>query len=449
DSFFGADGSTVIVLTYVPTGQGLLIQYRLTDGTPNDDVGTGRIREIFVEGWTNGKSDPILGIKLDNKDPQKGESQGKGSPLVFDLDDDGYDLISFADSAVYFDLDADGFAERTAWVSPDDGLLALDRDGNGRIDDVTELFGVEQVRPIATAEELPEESGFDKLALLDSNADGVIDSSDAQFAELVVWQDQNSDGETDAGELRTLSELGITSIDLGFIRQVETQGQSFVADHSTFTFSSGSTGQVADIFFAADTFDTIERLGDLEIDLGTQNLPYLIGSGEASDLDVAMTRDPLLKQMVEDLSALTLSDAHLLAGKVEAILFRWFDVEDVAPDSRGFFTDGQRLAALEKLDGSPFVQVGVTSDPRPQAGALLAEGWQDYMARSMAQLLAQTSLGEELIPGFRYVAGAAFEVDASVSLTSILDAMAAASPTDMAAKVLYWHGTTQVLSSLR
>jgi hypothetical protein len=42
---------------------------------------------------------------------------------------------------VYFDIDNDGFAERVGWVSPQDGQLARDLNGNGKIDDITELFG--------------------------------------------------------------------------------------------------------------------------------------------------------------------------------------------------------------------------------------------------------------------------------------------------------------------
>lgn len=63
------------------------------------------------------------------------------SPLVIDLDGDGVELVSLADSTAYFDLNVDGFAERTGWVSSDDGLLALDVNGNGQIDDNSELFG--------------------------------------------------------------------------------------------------------------------------------------------------------------------------------------------------------------------------------------------------------------------------------------------------------------------
>ena len=55
-------------------------------------------------------------------------------PLVLDLDGDGVELVRLESSSTYFDLDNDSFAERTAWVRPDDGLLARDINGNGRWD---------------------------------------------------------------------------------------------------------------------------------------------------------------------------------------------------------------------------------------------------------------------------------------------------------------------------
>jgi hypothetical protein len=70
------------------------------------------------------------------------------SPLVLDLDGDGVatDLTHAYDGGrVFFDIDADGFAERVGWVNPDDGLLAMDVNGNGRIDDITELYGDDQM----------------------------------------------------------------------------------------------------------------------------------------------------------------------------------------------------------------------------------------------------------------------------------------------------------------
>jgi hypothetical protein len=62
------------------------------------------------------------------------------SPLVLDLNGDGVKTISKS-AGIHFDLDGNGFAETTGWVDKNDGLLVLDKNGNGKIDNGTELFG--------------------------------------------------------------------------------------------------------------------------------------------------------------------------------------------------------------------------------------------------------------------------------------------------------------------
>ena len=126
----------------------------------------------------------------------------KGDPIVLDLNGDGIQLTSLDGSTTHFDFAGDGFAERTAWVSAGDGLLAIDDNGNGIIDNGSELFGS------------PTEDGFAVLEKLDTNGDGKIDAQDADFGKLRVWIDANGNGVTDPGELKTLSELSIVSISL-------------------------------------------------------------------------------------------------------------------------------------------------------------------------------------------------------------------------------------------
>ena len=107
----------------------------------------------------------------------------------------------------YPDLLASGEPVSTAWPSARDGLLALDRNGNGRIDDGTELFG----ESTAGRER---SDGFAALAELDANGDGILDRRDPGFAHLVVWRDRNRDGKSTPEELASLDEVGVRSLDV-------------------------------------------------------------------------------------------------------------------------------------------------------------------------------------------------------------------------------------------
>ncbi len=125
-------------------------------------------------------------------------------PVVIDLDRDGFELLAVHEG-VNFDLYGAGRVQAVAWVSSDDGLLALDRNGNGKVDDGTELFGNIE-REFA--------DGFAHLRTLDSNGDGTLNADDNQFSELLVWRDGNSDGVSTADELMSLASVGVTAIPL-------------------------------------------------------------------------------------------------------------------------------------------------------------------------------------------------------------------------------------------
>lgn len=139
------------------------------------------------------------------------------SPVVVDTDGDGFEFTS-AEGGVSFDLDADGHADRVAWTAADsdDAFLFLDRNGNGRVDNGTELFG--NVTPQAYA---PVPNGFVALALYDDpihdgNGDGLVDGADAVYYRLRLWRDANHDGASEPGELHTLESLRIDSISLAY-----------------------------------------------------------------------------------------------------------------------------------------------------------------------------------------------------------------------------------------
>ena len=96
----------------------------------------------------------------------------KTDPLVINLDTD---IGSVTDQKFLFDLDSDGDEEEISFAGKGSGFLALDRNGDGRIGDGSELFGTKSG------------DGFKDLAAFDEDGNGWIDENDSIYSKLKVW----------------------------------------------------------------------------------------------------------------------------------------------------------------------------------------------------------------------------------------------------------------------
>jgi hypothetical protein len=165
-----------------------------------------------------------------------GQSPQQVDPLVLDLAGNGFSTSGLS-RPVRFDLDADGRIDSISAPTGDDALLALDRNGNGRIDDGRELFGDQHGAA----------NGFAELARFDDNGDGRIDAADAVFDKLRLLR-FDAQGRQ---QLQTLGEAGVSAIDLR-ARDVSIALGAYdqVAQLGRFEFTDGRSGQAADLLLA-------------------------------------------------------------------------------------------------------------------------------------------------------------------------------------------------------
>jgi Ca2+-binding RTX toxin-like protein len=243
-------------------------------------------------------------------------------PLALDLDGDGVvrTVAENGAAGALFDHNGDGIRTATGWVDGSDGILVWDRNGNGRVEDGTELFGDN-----TTAAGAGFTDGFQALGSLDSNHDGVINALDARFNEIKVWQDVDGDGISDAGELKTLAELGIESFSL----DSTTAGNGAVAGGRLFGTGSfvrrnadgtTTTGLMQDFLFDHDGVYS-EYIDPVAVDPAVADLPTLGAVGRLREMHQAASLSPALAQALQALVA-TSSRAEL-KGRVADVLLEW------------------------------------------------------------------------------------------------------------------------------
>ncbi|MFZ5501752.1 MAG: hypothetical protein ACOY58_07585, partial [Candidatus Micrarchaeota archaeon] len=312
------------------------------------------------------------------------------NPVVLDLGGSGrIDTLNVNDG-VYCDYYGNGFALATGWVSPGTGILVMDRNGNGVLDNGTELFGSQTPLPNGQLAA----DGFQALAALDGNHDGKIDAQDSAYSQLGVWVDSDTDGVLRPGELFTLPQLDIASIDLNWTTVNTTDAQGNIEmTAGSFQKTDGSTGLIADYAFQVEPYNTI-FMETLPVPDDIAALPDVPASGLVYNLRQAMVRDTSgrLEALVKQFAAE--NDPNVRTALMDQILLQWAGRENIDPNSRGGSIDARKLAVLEAFMGeqwsSTVAYQSNYSNPNPGASVMLDGLYRDLSAGMYGMLMAQT-----------------------------------------------------------
>jgi hypothetical protein len=255
-----SDGSETLGVTIgaIPAGS------TLTDGT-HSFTATATLHDVAVTGWSLGNlsitppggytgtfSLTVTATATESASTSTASytvalavtvvSNNVTSPIVLDLNGDGIHTTALGATQGKFDLLNNGSPIASGWISAGDAFLAVDLNGNGMIDNRSELFGGKIGE------------GYSQLSAYDSNHDGLIDYRDERFNDLEVWQDSNSNHRTDAGELRSLGAAGVSSLSLSYTIQPVNDNGNLLLETSAATLADGRTISMADVYFRIGRF---------------------------------------------------------------------------------------------------------------------------------------------------------------------------------------------------
>ena len=275
------------------------------------------------------------------------------SPIILDLDHDGIETLGL-ENAVRFDIDADGDKDKTGWVGADDGLLVRDINGDGIINDASELFGEETIKNDGTKAK----DGYDALKELDSNNDGVINKDDELFDELKVWRDLNSDGITDENEMISLEAANVSEISLEYEESnIEDKG-NIIGLQGSYKDNEGNEHAAADVWFSYDKNSASEGI---DLDINRINNSTLNLNNDKQDI-INLKFDELIASTNEDDELIILGergDSIILDGGIKSD-----ENEDGKWEQSGTKEDeeGKTYSIFQSTNGTSIVKLLIEED---------------------------------------------------------------------------------------
>lgn len=294
-------------------------------------------------------------------------------PMAIDLDGDGIDTIDINKSQIYFDVDEDGFREQTGWISKKEAILAIDKNGNGIIDNQSEMFGS------------TEKTGFEELKELDTNGDGIIDSKDTDFNKIRLWQDLNENGVTDEGELKTLSEAGIISINTNSTKVDELNNNNIITEKAIINYADGSSKNLYDVATQYNDMYTVYG-GEYILDMDVLDLPWLRGYGNSMDLQLAASQNDNLKALIKQMASM--SSAVDIYNQFDNMMSMWLGENKTGED-------------MQKLVLSKLMRLDLENMSEFQANNI-QNAYNELKEKLFVSFIAQTSIADKFDIAYDY-----------------------------------------------
>ncbi|WP_415408524.1 beta strand repeat-containing protein [Synechococcus sp. W2B2] len=236
-------------------------------------------------------------------------------PITIDLDGNGISYLSLEDDIQFTDINTLETIQ-TAWVASNDGILVYDANQSGSVETLDEF--------VLTRLSTQASTDLEALAeVFDTNQDGILNALDTDFESFAIWQDLNSDGMSDDGELISLSDLSIKSIDLRYFEdsqsRIDGEGDVEIFGQFNINYEDGSIGLAEDASFAFrsvseeqvnSNYDLISSLNnsfngkDADITNPSNSEKTDISAGELVDqfLAINTVSNELLSEMQQELS---------------------------------------------------------------------------------------------------------------------------------------------------
>lgn len=328
----------------------------------------------------NEKSEEAVNeIKEEQEKYEESQKQYQRDPLIINFS--GTNEIEFTslNEGVNFDLDNNGFSEKTSWIKNNDGFLAIDLNNDGKINNGGELFGDCFVMP----DNQLSSNGFEALKSLDTNGNNRIDNNDQPFKvksdisnqtnekytlldELVAWFDNNHNGVTDDNEIKSLNTLNVDYIDLNCYND------PYIEDSTEDNKKNVRKEETSFVYFTDGT--ERKHISEFWFDVNTINTTH---DGEETVGNVETIEQAIKNDETGELFSLCLAFNYTndIARKhyyLKKILYFMTNSTDISIDDRGSNIDARDLNVIESFMGHKFK--GVNGDnPNAPAAEMLKE----------------------------------------------------------------------------